>query len=106
MSFNILERIRSRSREQWQTWAKDNWTDLRIWIQENGELSALIGLLLGIFIVLAFRLIITLTVLALLLVFAAWCYAKPDSALSATGRTSKSNGRDDMSPPSANGHSS
>ena len=47
MKQKIINEIRKKTKEEWQQLAFDSWTDLRIWIQEHGEQSALIALLLG-----------------------------------------------------------
>lgn len=97
MTFKLLQGIRSRSRESWQQLALDRWTDSRIWIQENGELAAVLALLTGIIMTLAFKLFVTVLVLCLVLVIGAWAYALPESQMA--GKKSASiNGHGNKSP--------
>ena len=44
----ILNRIRSRTREEWVGALKEKSVGLRVWIQEHPELSTMIAFLLGI----------------------------------------------------------
>lgn len=71
--------IRSRSREQWGKASLELWTNLRIWIQENGELAAVLAFVGGVFLVLAFKLVLGALLLCLVLLVAAWLYALPES---------------------------
>jgi hypothetical protein len=85
----LIEKIRSRSREQWQAHYRERWTDLRIWIQEHGEQAAIVALVLGILFVLFFRLFIAIIMLALLAGYIVWHIAEPESRRS--GPNSDSN---------------
>lgn len=73
----FLQSVRANSREEWSEKAKDSWVKLRIWVQENGEKAAAIALVFGIFIVLAFKLVFSLFILALILGAAIYFLADP-----------------------------
>jgi len=51
MSFNIVDYIRQKNREQYLGELKAKWVELRIWIQENGELAFIVGLVIGLLFV-------------------------------------------------------
>lgn len=76
---DILQQIRKKSREEWTDLLRDTWTDLRIWIQEHGEIAALAGIVIGMFFVLAFKLVIGLLVLVLIAGYVVWNIAQPGS---------------------------
>ena len=40
MAFDPIGFVRTRTREEWQHLVVERWTDIRIWIQENGEKAA------------------------------------------------------------------
>lgn len=89
--------IRKKSREEWQELALERWTDVRIWIHEHGMQSLLLGLVSGLVIALAFRLIMGIAIVGGLLIFCAWQYALPQAeqdALRAREQISGSNGPD------------
>lgn len=73
----IVEIIRARTRGEWTSLGKDYITEIRIWLQENGEIAALVGLILGIFIVLFFKLFIFLVVFGGLVGYTIWHIAEP-----------------------------
>jgi hypothetical protein len=55
---NLRELIRSRDQAEWRA-AFNEWiTNTRIFVQENGEKALILGFLLGIFIVMLFKLFI------------------------------------------------
>lgn len=76
----LLTKIRQRSREQWVELLKGSVTDMRIWIQENGEKAALVALVLGVILVAAFKLIFTLLVVAVLIFSIIWVLAGSESS--------------------------
>lgn len=69
--------IRSKSREQWEEYAYELYTDLRIWIQEHGEKASIVCLLLGILITQIFKFFMLLVVLAVLAAAVVWYIALP-----------------------------
>ncbi|MBX7145140.1 MAG: hypothetical protein K1X79_11865 [Oligoflexia bacterium] len=76
---NLKRKIQEHSREQWIAMVQSCWNELCDWVREHGELAAVCGFLLGIFIVLAFRFVLTLLVLAAILAFVIWKVARPSS---------------------------
>lgn len=85
----LITAIRRRSREQWQDYARTHWGDLRDWMQRNGELSAGIGLLTGVAVVLEFEFFLCALLLAAAAAFGIWQIAQPESERdSLTGPTS------------------
>ena len=77
MSFKIVDKIRSRSREEWSELVKSKWIDLRIFVQENGELGFIAAFVLGIVFILFFKLVITVLILCFLAGFLVWNIAEP-----------------------------
>lgn len=75
----IIELIRKRSRRQWQEIAIMYFEQIRAWTHTNGEYAAAAGLLIGMLIVLAFRLFLFLMILLALCAFAIWCISLPES---------------------------
>jgi hypothetical protein len=80
---SITGQIRQKSREQWLAHIQDIWTDVRIWIQENGEKAAVICLVLGIFVVLFYKLFIFLALIGVLVAFFVWFVALPEEEIRA-----------------------
>ena len=78
---NVLSSIRSRSREAWVRVWLEAWTNLRIWIQENGELAFVLAFVGGVFVCLAFKLVFVLALAAAGVLAAVWFYALPESKL-------------------------
>ena len=76
---DLLQRIRSKSREQWQAWVTDLWVKFRTQVQENGEIALIGGLAAGILVVLFFRLIIGVAIFVVLGAFIVWQLAYPES---------------------------
>jgi ABC-type protease/lipase transport system fused ATPase/permease subunit len=72
-----IEYIRKRTREDYTRLVFDRCTQIRIWVQENGEVAAIAALVLGIFIVLAFRFVFTLIALAVVAAFVVYKIALP-----------------------------
>ncbi len=91
---NPLVKIREKSREEWLSCAKEKWTEVRIWIQENGELAGIVLLLAGLFIGQALRFFFSLAVLAAVVFFAAYLYAQPEAS---RARSEKTGDSDDSS---------
>ena len=59
----IIESIRARSREDWQSLFRTRLEELRTYVQTHGEKAALIGFLLGIFLVIFYKLVLVLACL-------------------------------------------
>lgn len=62
----ILDTIRARSREEWQSFFQGKVLDVREYVRAHGERAALIAFGLGIFLVLFYKLALVLGCLALL----------------------------------------
>lgn len=75
---NIVAWIKSRSREGWQSQAREKWTDLRIWIQEHGEMAAGAAFIVGILLVLVFKLFVAVAVVGLLVAAVIWHVSDPE----------------------------
>ena len=74
---SILHIIRTRSREQWQQHFMERWIEARGWIQENGELAAVVSLFVGILLVLLFRVVLFLLAVGVIAAFVFWQIAQP-----------------------------
>jgi hypothetical protein len=63
-----MERItkfaKSRTEDEWRAYVRERFEDLRILIRDNGEKAAVVGFVLGIGIMLFFKLFIILAVVA------------------------------------------
>ena len=79
MSFDLHERIRRHSREEWRQLAKDKFVNLRIWIQEHGEQAAIVSLIAGVLLVVFFEVFVWLALIGAALAGAGWLYAEPES---------------------------
>ena len=90
---NLRAKINSRTRDEWRSFILEKWTDLRIWVQENGESAFLVAMFLGMFLVIAFKFFVAL-ILALCAVAALVWYLAPTSN-SYEGKGGNSNGRPD-----------
>lgn len=62
---NFIARIRRHSREQYRQLVNEGVTELRIWIQEHGEQALIAGLIVGAVVVLAFKFVLFLFLLAI-----------------------------------------
>jgi len=80
MSFNIVEEIRKKSREQWIEMPKERYSELRIWIHENPEKAFAAGLGCGMAVMLAFSIIVTIIILAAICFGIILYVAKPRDA--------------------------
>lgn len=47
--------INQRTKAQWQQLLREKWTNVRIFVQEHGEISALLGFGIGVFVVLFYK---------------------------------------------------
>lgn len=79
MQQEILAKIRAKSREEWRDLALARIAVLRILVQEHAEIAFVAGVGIGILFVLAFKLIIFLLVVAVLVGFLIWNIARPES---------------------------
>lgn len=90
--------LNTKTREEWRDHVKDRSTQLRIWIQENGEAAALIGFATGIVLVVAFKLVVLLAVLAFLVGYFIWFNA-PTSAGDETAKAKQLEDDFSINPP-------
>ncbi len=61
----ITQFAKSRSEDEWHTFARERFENLRILIRDNGEKAAVLGFGLGILIVFFFKIFVVLLVLAI-----------------------------------------
>jgi len=73
---SFLKYIRSKSRAEWREVYRRLVLLVRDWLSRNGEVSALVGLVSGIAVVLFFKLILVISVLVSLVVFLLYQYAE------------------------------
>ena len=76
---NLIDKVRSKSREEYQELAQRKYENFRDWIQRHGELAMLFGVLFGMFFVLAFKLVILLIVLCVLAAIIVWQISLPEN---------------------------
>lgn len=74
---NLILRIRKNSREQYRQLVHEGVTDLRIWIQEHGEQALLLGILFGAIVVLSFKFVFFLVLLAFAILLTVFLIALP-----------------------------
>jgi hypothetical protein len=60
----ILKSIRAKSRAEWQAHLHGKVSFLRDYVRENGERAAVLGFLLGVFLVIFYKLALVLVCLA------------------------------------------
>ena len=75
----LVDQIRKKSRQAWLKEALAYWINLRIMVQEHGEMFFVLGVAFGIFFVLFYKLVVLILVLAILASFAIWFIAPPES---------------------------
>lgn len=61
----IVDRIRSKSRQEWREYFAAQVGRLREWMQSNGEKAAIMGFLLGVFIIVFYKLALVVGCLAI-----------------------------------------
>lgn len=72
-----IQYIRTRTREEWEEFARAHLQQFRLWVQNHGEISLILGLIFGIVFVLMFKLFVGLFVFGLLGGFLVWHIALP-----------------------------
>ena len=97
MPSKIVSDIRKRSREDWKQDFFETITEIRIWIQEHGERSAIIALFAGIFVVLFPMLVVYIILGCVIVCSAIYFIALPTSQLESSSNASTTD-------PSVNGH--
>lgn len=68
----ILDLLRSKTKQEWTELARHRIVLLRIWLQENGEVASFVSLIAGIMIVLFFKLFVFLIVFGGLVAYTIW----------------------------------
>jgi hypothetical protein len=84
MNKDYFEKVRSKNKEEWQSLLAEKWNDLRSWVQANGELGFAVGFIIGVIVVLAFKVVVALVAVAVLVGLAVWASASSDSQNSHT----------------------
>jgi len=80
MAFDgLIGFIRRRSREEWERIPREAYLDGRAWVQANPERAAGMAFLVGIVIVLAFKIVFTVVFLAFAAALVVWQIALPAS---------------------------
>ena len=74
----LVEVIREKSRQEWEEYFRGSLTNLRIWIQENGEKALIVGLVVGVIITQFFKLFIVLAALAVCGAYFVWLVSLPE----------------------------
>lgn len=69
--------VRRRSREEWERIPRDAYADARVWIQANPERAAGVAFVVGIVIVIAFKVVFTVAFLAFAAALVVWQIALP-----------------------------
>jgi len=115
MAFNIVQEIRKKSRERWRETLWEKTTDLRIWIQENGEVAFLVAIVLGICLASFFKFFAFVVAIAVIVAFGIYLVSMPESELSVSQYQNEGHQReatntkdpvDDSQSDSNNGHDS
>ncbi len=73
----ILETLRKRRRAEWRELYREKWINARIWVQENAEKAFVVAIILGVILVLFFKLVVSLAFLVLILGAALFFLADP-----------------------------
>lgn len=87
----VVTWIRGRTREEWQEFFQMVITDGRIWIQENGEKAALVGIIVGFLVAYLFKIFLFLAVLSSLAVYLIWLISLPAKEISNNDTSTDSN---------------
>ncbi|MFM1848425.1 MAG: hypothetical protein RL417_1899 [Pseudomonadota bacterium] len=85
---NVVEKIvgtiRKRSREEWERIPRDAYAEGRSWIQANPERAAAGAFVVGIVLVLAFKLVFTVLFLGFAASLVVWQIALPEAEMPKT----------------------
>jgi hypothetical protein len=61
---DMMKVIRSRNQDEWSAYFQERWNKFREYLRAHGERGALLGFLIGVFIVLFFKLALFIVILA------------------------------------------
>jgi len=78
---SVIDRIRSRSREEWQSFGKGHITSSRSWAKRNGEKALIVGVLLGVLVIVALPLIKWLAFFGIVAAVLVWNISLPEKDL-------------------------
>jgi hypothetical protein len=78
---NLIAKIRRHSREDYRQLVVDGFTEARIWVQEHGEQSAVLGVVIGVAFILFFKIFFWAAFLLLCCWFVIWFTAQPESEM-------------------------
>jgi hypothetical protein len=85
---NILEKfvgsIRKKSREEWERIPREAYADTRSWIQANPERAAGAAFVVGVVLVLAFKIVFTVAFLSFAAALVVWQIALPEAEMPKT----------------------
>lgn len=84
---DIHSKIKARSKEEWISVLTQKIRDLRAYIQDNGEIGFVAAFVLGIFVVVFFKLAFAIFFLMALAGAMVWCLAESDIERRSTGIT-------------------
>lgn len=74
----ILDQLRAKRKSEWRKLVADKVVGTTLWIQERGDRSLVVGLGSGIIIVLFFRLVFSLLVIAAVVGTTVYLFAQDD----------------------------
>lgn len=75
---DVIKVIRSRNQAEWSAYFQDRWNTFREYLRAHGEQGALLGFLIGVFIVLFFKLALFIVIAASLAYLAIQMAASKD----------------------------
>jgi hypothetical protein len=87
----LLDELQAMNRSQLRKWMRDFLINCRIWVQEHGELALIAGVLSGIMLIVAYKLIIALLLLCAVAVCLLFYVAPQDNPSSSGADTTASN---------------
>lgn len=92
MSFDILETIQSKSREEWQEQLLGWGSDARAWAQNNGDFACIGGFLAGVLIVIFYKFVAAVLAIGVIAGFVFFQIALPASEARKNRASMRGNG--------------
>lgn len=86
---SIIAMIRTRSREGWEAYVRARCVAAREWAQNHGEKAAVVAFVLGMVLVLAFKLVVGLLMISVLLGYGVWHIALPEGEGGSSGQSAQ-----------------
>jgi hypothetical protein len=71
----LAEIVRSRTRRGWVEFGRQKLLTLRNWIQDHGERAAILACVLGMLLVIFFKLFVFFVALAVIIAYLVWYFA-------------------------------